>query len=234
MSVNSHHTISVQEVVKGYIRDYLKIDHNQLLMRTGYSELIRDIILKRGILSNNSIYKQERDAILWFLNEDLMPFMHRLRGNASWDIKAEFMIRIAAAVIINYLYVYTPMYCSDKITGNNKRGDILRQMRNAFREYIDNEYLIMNSDAVYIKFHYLQQYEQQVINQTREQFGEEVRKQFGEQYYNRERQSIDQRNSRPKYIDETKVYYPEFVTVSQAEIVHNMLPNLHIDTYDIT
>jgi hypothetical protein len=160
--------------------------------------------------------------------------MHPLRGNASWEIKAEFMIRIAAAVIINYLYVYTPMYCSDKITGNNKRGDILRQMRNAFREYIDNEYLIMNSDAVYIKFHYLQQYEQQVINQTREQFGEEVRKQFGEHYYNRERQSIDQRNSRPKYIDETKVYYPEFVTVSQAEIVHNMLPNLHIDTYDIT
>ena len=235
MSINIHHTTQVKREVLYCIAKYL-VSSEAGMMRTLDGNLIRDLFLSRGILSNDPDYKQERDAFLWFLNEDLPDFLTSDRGNASNESKMEFMVRIAVVVIINYLYVHISFYNIHKTNEKNRRGYLVRQMRNAFREFIGNKYLIMNSNGMALNFFYLQRYEQQVINQTREQYGEEVRKMFAKQFFKRERQSIDQRSnvSRPKNIDEAKAYYPEELTCSQTNIESQILPNLHIQTYDKT
>ena len=75
MSVNNRRERRVHDYIQDYIRIYLKIDTNNMLMRSNDSELIRDLILRRDILSDNTDYKQERDAFLRFLNEELFPFL---------------------------------------------------------------------------------------------------------------------------------------------------------------
>jgi len=237
MAESYHHTQQVNRGIEHLIKMYLKIDTNTMLMRSNDSDLIRDLILKINLLSNNLVYKQERDAFLWFLNEELYTFMYSpFKGNATWDIKAEFTIRIAAAVIINYLYVDTPSYKINRHDNENRRGPLVRAMRNKFREIIDNEFLVLNHEDVNVKFLRLQQYETQVIQAVRQQYSIEYAKLFHTNFIGRERRSVDKRhfNIIPQHIDEAVAYYPEQLTLTQAEIEASKLPNLHIQTYDLT
>ena len=237
MAESYHHTQQVNRGIEHLIKMYLKIDTNTMLMRSNDSDLIRDLILKINLLSNNLVYKQERDAFLWFLNEELYTFMYSpFRGNSTWYIRAEFTIRIAAAVIIHYLYVEIPLNKIDRHTTQNRRGPLVRAMRNKFREIIDNEFLVLNHEDVNVKFLRLQQYETQVIQAVRQQYRIEYAKLFHTNYIGKERRSVDQRHFNPSalHIDEAVAYYPEQLTLTQDEIEASKLPNLHIQTYDLT
>ena len=237
MSENHHYTERVNISIQDNIKKYLKINRNAMLNRSHDSELIRDMILKIDLLSNNLVYKQERDAFLWFLNYEYYNFIYSpFRGNTTWYIRAEFTIRIAAAVIIHYLYVEIPLNKIDRHTTQNRRGPLVRAMRNKFREIIDNEFLVLNHEDVNVKFLRLQEYETQVIQAVRQQYSIEYAKLFHTNFIGRERRSVDKRhfNIIPQHIDETVAYYPEQLTLTQDEIEASKLPNLHIQTYDLT
>jgi hypothetical protein len=66
MSENHHYTERVTIYIQDNIKKYLKINRNAMLNRSHDSELIRDMILKIDLLSNNLVYKQERDAFYGF------------------------------------------------------------------------------------------------------------------------------------------------------------------------
>ncbi len=81
----------------------------------------------------------------------------------------------------------------------------------------------------------MQLYKNQVIEAIKRQYGEEVRKLFAAQHFDRERQSVDNKSfgSQHLNIDGNSYVYPEHIVLTQDEIERIILPNLHIDTYDI-
>jgi hypothetical protein len=222
-----------KEIVKGIVAHFIKgyVQNENENFRTQYSNLIRDILFKRGILSDNPEYKQERDAFLMFLNIMLFEFI-RSGGNADWGVKAEFLIRIAAAGIIEYLYVHVPIYRINRNTAENRRYYIFNALRYHFRDIINDKYLFLYRQEEPERFLELQRYEEQVIKQTREQYHIALRALYAQTELKKHRNSIDTIRSTIQHLDEAKAYNPEYVTLSQEEIEKNILPKLRINNYD--
>jgi hypothetical protein len=133
-------------------------------------------------------------------------------------------------VIINYLYVEIPLNNRNRHDDENRRGPLVRAMRNEFREIIDNEFLALNHEDVNVKFLRLQQYETQVIQAVRQQYSIEYAKLFHTNFIGRERRSVELRHFNPSalHIDEAVAYYPEQLTLTQDEIEAS---NCQIYTY---